>query len=216
MKPSSMLYRFCYCLARPVLGFLYWCFVQGKKNIPDTPVLVCANHSSLLDPFLLAFAFGIKRNVHMIGKVELFRIPIISPIILKLGMISVDRGIMDVKTVKKTLGFLNNGGRVAIFPEGTRTSEDNAVAAKSGAIKLAEHAGVPILPVFIPRKKRIFKKFTVAIGEPFHIEKQKEKRVQEDYIKLSEIMMDKIYSLNPETAQARAPKPVIRKTWKSN
>ena len=195
-----LFYKVCYCLARVALGFFYWFNVVGKENIPEGAVLVCANHSSLLDPFLIGFAFGIKRNVHMIGKVELFRIPVVSAIIKKLGMISVDRGILDVKTIKKTLGFLGSGESVAIFPEGTRMSEDNAAAAKSGAVKLAEHAGVPIIPAYIPRKKRIFKKFTVVIGKPLMIEKQLKKRVQEDYVKLAETVMEHIYSLNP-TAQ---------------
>jgi len=152
----------------------------------------------MVDPFLVAFAAGIKTQVHIISKAELFRIPVISWILTKLEMISVDRGILDTKSIKKTLRYLSGGGKVAIFPEGTRTQLDNAITAKNGAVKIAEHAGAPVVPVFIPRGKRLFRTVTLVIGEPYYIEKQSAKRSQAEYTKLAEALMDKINILKPE------------------
>jgi len=202
MKSSYKFYKCCYYLARTVLGIIFWFDVKGKENIPDGAALVCSNHSSLIDPLFVAFAFGVDSFIHFIAKVELFRVPVLSAIIVGLGAISVDRGILDVKTIKKTLGYFKNGGKVAIFPEGTRASEDDYIAAKSGAVKLAEHAGVPLVPVFVPRKKLPFRRIPVVIGKPYTIEKLKNKRTADEYSSLADILMGKIKALNPSAQGA--------------
>ena len=198
MKPSYKFYRICYRFARAAIGIFYWPRVIGKENIPQGPAMVCANHSGSSDPFLMAFAFGIGNHMHVIANAELFRIPLISQILKKMGMISVNRGILDVDSVKASLRYLKNDEKVVIFPEGTRVSRDDAVSAKAGAVKLAEHASIPIVPVFIPRKKRLFSSISVVIGKPYYIETIKNKRTPEDYALLSDILMEKIKSLNPD------------------
>ena len=160
--------------------------------------MVCANHSAMIDPFQIAIAFGIDDNVHVIAKIELFRIPVISTLLWKMGMICVDRSINDIESIKTTLLYLKKGEKVVIFPEGTRLSEFDARAAKSGAVKLAERAGVPIIPVFVSRKKPFFKKSKVVFGMPYMIEKNDEKRNADDYNKLSEELMEKIQALDTE------------------
>jgi len=198
MKPSYRFYRGCYRFARVAFGIFIRLDVQGRENIPDGAALICANHSSIIDPVFLAFAFGIGCFTHFIAKVELFRIPVLSSLIKKLGAISVDRDGLDVGTIRSTLSYLKQGEKVAIFPEGTRSSKDDEVAAKRGAVKIAEHSGVPVVPVFIPRKKRMFRKLNLVIGEPYCITKEKEsKRTQEEYSALADMLMEKIKSLNP-------------------
>jgi len=199
MKSSYKFYRGCYRLARVAIGLFYWFDVTGIENIPVGAALICSNHSSLIDPLFIAFAFGIDSFIHFIAKVELFRVPVLSAVITGLGAISVDRGILDIKTIKRTLGYFKSGEKVAIFPEGTRAAEDDYIAAKSGAVKLAEHAGVPLVPVYIPRKKRLFRKMQVVIGKPYSIEKPRQKRTQDEYAGLADILMAKIKSLNPLT-----------------
>ena len=197
-KASNKFYRLCYKIAGPVIRFFRPFTVIGEENRIDGAAMVCANHSAMIDPFHIALAFGIDTNIHVIAKIEIFKIPVISTILWKLGMICVDRSINDIASVKASLGYLKNGEKVVIFPEGTRMSEFHADAAKSGAVKMAERAGVPIIPVFLSRKKPYFKKSKVIFGEPYLIEKQNEKRTAEDYEKLSEDLMSKIQALDPE------------------
>ena len=197
MKPGYRFYRVCYRLVS-ALSFVFCRLrVIGKDNIPDGAAMVCANHSSIIDPFLIALAFGIEHQMHIIAKIELFRIPVVSQILNKLGMISVDRGVLDAASVKTTLSYLKNGEKVVIFPEGTRTSEDDAISAKAGAVKTVERTGVPLVPLFIPRKKALFGGISVVIGMPYYIEKQTQKRTLDEYTRLSETLMEKIKSLNP-------------------
>jgi len=197
MKPSYTFYRFFYCLARAAISIVYWVKVSGKENIPEGAALVCSNHSSLVDPFLIAFAFGLKTHMHFIAKVELFKIPVVSQVLKKLGCISVNRGILDGTTIKSTFGYLKKNEKVMIFPEGTRTQEDDSVSAKSGAVKLAEHTGASLVPVFIPRKKPLFRRVPLVIGLPYQVEKLKKKRAPDEYLKLADDLMDRIKALNP-------------------
>jgi len=197
MKSSYKFYKACYRIGRVLLGVVYSFCLQGKGGIPEGAALICANHSSIIDPIFLAFAFGINCHIHVIAKAELYKVPVLSAVIRKLGTIRVDRSINDVNSVRETLNYLKKGAKVAIFPEGTRKSVENAVQAKSGAIKVAELAKVPIIPVYIPRKKPLFSKIHIVIGEPYFIEKRSEKRTSDEYLRLAENLMNKIESLSP-------------------
>jgi len=200
-KPSYRFYKGCFCVARAILSIFYWFDIKGRENIPSGAAMVCSNHSSLIDPLFIAFAFGIGCYLHFIAKIELYSIPILSAVIIKLGAISVDREMKDVATIKNTLKCFKNGEKVAIFPEGTRNPQGDTVAAKFGAVKIAERTGVPLIPIFVPRKKRLFSKISMVIGKPYKIEKQSEKRSAEEYALLSDALMEKIEALNPARSQ---------------
>ena len=207
MKPSHRFYKVCFYLSRAILGALFWFDVKGRENIPDGAAMVCSNHSNLIDPLFIAYAFGVGHFLHFIAKIELFRVPVLSAVIKKLGAIRVDRDISDLATIKTSLNYLKNGEKVAIFPEGTRTVETDYASIKNGAIKMAERAGVPIVPVFVPRKKLIFRRMPIVIGEPYTIEKQDAKRTPDDYLRLAENLMRRIEALTPVPGSAPLRKP---------
>ena len=197
MKESSRFYKFCFFVCKIFFAIFYRIKYVGRERIPDEAVLICANHSGYSDPFLVAMAFGVKRQVHILAKAEVFKIPIISQVLKKLGMIGVARGTSDVKSIKTILRYLKDNERVAMFPEGTRSRFDDEVDAKVGAIRIAERAGVPIVPVFVPRRKPLFRPLVVVIGEKYRISKTTEKRTSEDYSTLVSDLMERIKALNP-------------------
>jgi len=201
VEQSFRFYRGAYRIMRVLFWLLFRLKFSGKENIPDGAAMICSNHSSLIDPIILAFAFGIDSFIHFIAKVELFRTPVLSFVVTKLGAISVNRGMMDAATLKRTLEYFKNGEKVGIFPEGTRTPNAESVAAKSGAVKMAERAKVPLIPVFIPRKKGLFSKIQVVIGEPYYIEKQEGRRSPDEYPQLAELLMKRIEALDPTAPQ---------------
>jgi len=195
---SYKFFKAAFRVAAPFICFFRPFKIVGKENMIAGAAMVCSNHSAMIDPFQIAIAFGIDDNVHVIAKIELFRIPVISTLLWKLGMICVDRSINDIESIKSSLNYLKKGEKVVIFPEGTRLSEFDAHAAKSGAVKLAERAGVPIIPVFVTRKKPFFKKSKVVFGEPYFIKKQEGKRHPDEYARLSEELMEKIQALDTD------------------
>ena len=202
MGKSTRFYRFCFFVCNIFFSIFYRVKYIGRERIPDEAVLICANHSGYSDPFLVALAFGNTKQIHIVAKAEIFKMPVISQIVKKLGMISVDRGNSDVKSIKTILRYLKDNEKVAMFPEGTRSRQDDEVAAKNGAIMIAERSGVPIVPVFVPRKKPLFRPLTVVIGEKYRIAKTSEKRTAADYSSLADALMEKIKELNPALNKA--------------
>ena len=143
-----------YDLVIPVVKMLYPMRSRGQENIPEGPALVCANHSNLVDPLLLAGAFGKRHFMHFMAKLELSAVPVVGAVLRSCGVYFVDRGRQDIDAIRNTMRFLKRGEKVCMFPEGTRTSEDNSVEAKTGAVRIASRMKVPIVPVYIPRRKR--------------------------------------------------------------
>ncbi len=167
------IYSLYYILVFPLFSLMHRVSVKGRENIPEGGVLICANHSSLRDPIVLAFALGFKYHPRFMAKIELMRMPILGFLLKKAGIFGVNRGHSDITAIKTAMKLLKDGEKVVIFPEGTRVESADEASAKTGAIMLASKVGVPILPVYIPRRKKPFRKIDVVIGKPYYIEKIK-------------------------------------------
>lgn len=197
VKESKKFYRWCHRYLGPIVLIFRPMNVIGRENMADGAAIICANHSAMIDPFHVALAYDANIHVHVLAKKELYKIPIISILLKKVGMIIVDRSKTDPGSIKASLGYLKKGEKVLIFPEGTRMTEHDATTAKNGAVRLAERAGVPIQPVYIPRKKPFFKKSVIVFGKPYVIERKKEKRLPDEYTQLSQDLMNRINALEP-------------------
>jgi 1-acyl-sn-glycerol-3-phosphate acyltransferase len=180
-----------------LFGLFFRFEINGRENIPSGAAMVCANHSSWLDSVFLEFAFGRDDKVHIMGKAELFKVPVLAWFIKKIDMISIDRGTNDVGALRQSLKYLKSGEKVAIFPEGHRVPDDVASSAKNGAIWLAERSGVPILPMYIPRKKPIFSKITLVIGRPYIISEGGRRLRADERAAHASRLMERIFSLKP-------------------
>ncbi|MGI5984260.1 MAG: 1-acyl-sn-glycerol-3-phosphate acyltransferase [Clostridiales bacterium] len=187
-------YFIYYIIAYPFVRLIFPCRFRGKENIPDEPVIVCANHSSLLDPVLIGLAFGPKRQLHFMAKAELFKIPVLSGFLRSIGAFPVVRGETDIGAVRTAMKHLKNGRQIMMFPEGTRVSESDSVAAKSGAVRIATKLKVPILPVYVSTDKRAFRMSKVVIGKSYMLEAPQSK----DYVPLADELMKKIKVLESE------------------
>jgi len=187
----SWMYRFFWLFTWPFISLLYPRKTVGRENIPEGPALVCANHSSGVDPFLMAYGAGVGRQIHFMAKAELFRIPVIAPILRSIGTFPVDRA-GGAGAIKEAMKYLKAGKKVGIFPEGTRFSAEGESEAKIGAVRLATKMGVPVVPVYIPRKKQKFRRQRIVFGEPYMIEVDRKTATSADYETLAGEMMEKI------------------------
>jgi len=188
-------YKLWCILVYPFFRVVHKISTRGRENIPEGPALICANHSSYSDPVILAFAFGMNNFMRFMAKIELMRVPVFGYLLKIAGIFGVDRGNADVNAVKTAMKTLKSGEKVVIFPEGTRTGENEDSSAKTGAIMMAAKTGVPIVPVYIPRQKRLFHRVNVVIGEPYLIEKIKGN--SEGYSVYANELMNKIEALKP-------------------
>lgn len=124
--------------------------VAGTEHVPlDGPVLFAANHTGVVDGPLM---FGAApRAMHILVKEEMFAGPI-GWLLHGSGQIPVDREGGRAALVA-SLGVLQRGGAVGIFPEGNRGRGD-AAAARGGVAWLALRSGAPVVPVAVLGTRR--------------------------------------------------------------
>ncbi|MCI3920264.1 1-acyl-sn-glycerol-3-phosphate acyltransferase [Paenibacillus sp. TRM 82003] len=162
----TVFYLFSRWVARQLLNLLFFVRATGSDNAPaDGPVVVCANHRSLLDPPFVACY--LRRKVHFMAKAELFNIPVFSAMIRNYGAFPVNRGGMSMETMKTAIKVLKEGNMLVIFPEGTRQETAKLGPGKKGAASMALRSGAAILPVAIIGDYRPFRRMKVVYGEPF-------------------------------------------------
>ena len=198
MSREYKFYRFAYRVLLIPFYLIFRLKITGRENIPKGGAMICSPHSSLLDPIFVAFGLGIDNHVHFMAKKELFSNKLLSKIIYKLGSFSVDRSTNDVGAIKNAMQYLKSGEKVGIFPEGTRVTEDDSVAAKSGAVKIADKTRVPVVPVYLQRKKRAFGRVHIVIGQPYYVNPDKTRMTNEQYQLKADELMDKIKRLGLE------------------
>lgn len=196
---SEFWFRFFY-----VIAWLLFCLVHprrviGRENLPAGGCLLCGNHTHYTDPIFIALAIGVKGHPYVMAKAELMSYPVLGWILKKVGVFGVDRGKADVKAVKEALRILKDGHRLLLFPEGTRVKDGEAAEAKTGAAMLALRTGVPIVPIWMPGKKKWFRRTPVVFGEAYYPElPQGAKPTPEDYRRVADDLLERIMALGAQ------------------
>lgn len=188
-------YTFAKGLANMVFKLIYRVNVYGKDNIPmNEKLIVCSNHSHVLDPVLLAVI--LPREISFMAKKELFQNKFLNYVFRKLGAFPIDRKESDIKAIKNALRVLKQDGALGIFPEGTRVDEFNLDNVKSGTALISIKAKSRILPIYIEGSYKLFSKVDAYIGEPIDFsEYYGEKLDSETYSKLSKDVLKEIYTI---------------------
>ena len=190
-KVFSLLYTVIY----PFFSIAHPIKAVGRENIPEGPVVICPNHSVANDPFYVVFAFGKKHPMWAMAKQEVMKLPVVGWILGKAGVFGVDRGNADLKAAKTALRCLKEGRKLLLFPEGTRVQEGESVEAKAGAALFATRAGCPLLPVYIPTKRKLFRPTTVVIGEPYYPQIAGRKATTEELQTIATDLMERVRAL---------------------
>ena len=190
-----MLYSFVKAVCLVLMKILFGIKVVGKENVIDGGVILAANHKSNWDP--LAVIATCPKQLASMGKSELFKFKPFGAILKKVGVFPVHRGKGDIGAVKTALKILKEEKPMMMFPEGKRMLDGTRGEAKPGVVMLASRAAVPVLPVKLSGKYRLFSKITVYYGEPIYFDEYYgEKITVEKMQELSESVMDKVYSLD--------------------
>ncbi|NLM73594.1 MAG: 1-acyl-sn-glycerol-3-phosphate acyltransferase [Clostridiaceae bacterium] len=188
-----LLYNFAKVLFRIYFALFYRVKVEGTENIPaEGPLLLYANHPSAWDMILIACYM--KRQVHFMAKVELFKNPIFAYILRTLGAFPVNRGKGDIASTKTVFKLLKLGKIVGIFPEGTRTPSKNLNKGKGGAAMFAIRSNAPVLPVGVVWNKKKFSTLRLVFGETFVLEGNKSP-TKTELIEETKNILNRIYAL---------------------
>lgn len=189
------LYSFLRGIINILLRIIFRVKIVGKENIPkEGSLVICANHTNLLDPIVLAITT--KRQIYFMAKKELFEKKFFNMLLPKLGAFPVDREGSDVKAVKNSLRVLKENNILGIFPEGTRVDEYDKDNAKAGIAMIALRGKSQILPVYIDTNYKIFSKLNIIIGDIMdYSELYGEKITNDEYKEISEEILYNIYKL---------------------
>jgi len=143
--------------------------IEGReKAIKGTTYVVISNHQSILDILLINC---LRYNYKWISKIENFNVPVIGWYLKMARYITVDRGNEEskIEMLEKSNNCLRTGISIMIFPEGTRSLNNEIGFFKRGAFQLAMQANVPILPVLIDGTGGILPKHGMIFGSGHNI-----------------------------------------------
>jgi 1-acyl-sn-glycerol-3-phosphate acyltransferase len=172
--------------------------VTGLEKVPRKgPVLFVSNHQSNFD-FALLLGY-INKPKGFVAKVELAKIPVISLWMRIIGCVFMDRKDIrqSLKVMNQAAEIIKAGQSLVIFPEGTRSRSEKVAEFKKGSLRLADKAGVPIVPVTVSgtykvleANKGFIKPDTVKliISEPIYYQQLS----KEDKDRIHELVRDRI------------------------
>lgn len=154
--------------------------MTGTEHVPRSGgVLLAFNHIGYVD-----FVYGglaanpSGRLVRFMAKRELFDHSMLGPLMRSLHHIEVDRGAGEA-SFRTAVDFLRRGEAVGIFPEATISRSMELKEFKTGAVRIAAQAGVPLVPVTMWGTQRMMTKdhpkdfsrgktISISVGEPLH------------------------------------------------
>lgn len=172
-------------IATPLARAVYRPHVEGRKNVPPTgAVILASNHLSFLDS--MAIPIAAPRPVHFLAKSSYFegtglKGAVSREFFTSVGAIPVRRGAgkaaLDALAQQRQL--LEEGLAVALYPEGTRSTDGRLYKGRTGVAFLALQTGAPVVPVGLIGTDRVMpvgakmpslrERVTVRFGTPLDL-----------------------------------------------
>lgn len=183
-KRHDLLYRFVVVVAIVVFKIMRWDLtVKGQEHVPKTgPAVIASNHIGLLDFVFIGYAAHTRgRLVRFVALQQAFDHWLGGPLLRAMRHIPVDREGDAAAALERGVAALAAGEVVGLHPEGKIKRSFDARSGKTGAARLAERTGAPLIPAAIwgsqrlmapgahprfPRKVAI----TVRIGPPVEVD----------------------------------------------
>lgn len=164
--------------------------VKGREKLFDIttldaegkvakPFLICPNHQSFLDPFVLCsnYPYRLFKNIFHVGASEFFEGSLLKNIAKILNVVPVNPDTELMRAMKSGAIGLKNGKVLNIYPEGERAFDGELHGFKKGASILSAELDMPIIPVAIDGLHKVWArnswkirpaKVKITIGEPMY------------------------------------------------
>ena len=168
---ATRFYAAIVAVSRPFVRVVLRLRATGIEHVPaEGGFVVASNHLSNVDPWPVGFPLY-PRQVHFMGKAELFRNRALRWFLTRGGAFPVRRGERDAESFKTAVRLARQGGVVAMFPEGTRRTKGlrkkHVARPHPGAARIALAAGVPLVPAAVAGTDRLGRSAVrVAYGPP--------------------------------------------------
>ncbi len=168
--------------------------ITGRKNLPasEFPAIYVLNHpNGLLDPLILMI--GLRQNISFLAKSTLFVYPLLGALVKAFNALPIylrrengkwggpkgDAKERNEKTFSRCRKLLRNGGKLALFPEGTTHSKPELLPLKTGTARIALEAeaeanwqaDVQIVPIglWYKQKTRFRSSVLLVVGQAFSL-----------------------------------------------
>ncbi len=160
--------------------------VEGLENIPaDRPAILASNHQSFIDSVVLPIS--VPRPVYFLGKSEYWDSWRTRWFFEATGVVPVyrDGGDKGEASLRTGVEILDRGDLLGVYPEGTRSPDGRLYRGKTGPVRMAIEAGVPIIPCAVlgsaeamPSGSRIPRRapITVRYGQQLDLSRYAQRR----------------------------------------
>lgn len=136
--------------------------VTGMEKIPkNARVLFVGNHRSKFDPIVTWYIFRAWEPAFL-SKEENFHVPVFGRIIRKCCFMAIDRENPReaLKTIYKAAELIaNDQVSIGVYPEGTRSKNNELLPFHNGVLKIAQRAKAPIIVIAIDGTEKIAKNY---------------------------------------------------------
>jgi len=181
--------------------------VVGLEKLPQSNVLVAANHLGRLDTAVLLYILD-RDDIIMAVAEKYKNHPLFGAIGRSANAIWLNRFEADFAALREILVRMQKGGLLVIAPEGTRSKTEAMQKGKMGVAFLASKSGFPVLPValtgtedagVIANIKRFRKtKIKVVAGDLFKVEIPRGRGREEAMQQATDEIMCRIGAMLPE------------------
>jgi len=139
-----------YFISWSVFRLVYATYFRWRVYHPERvplkgPVILAANHASILDPPLVGS--GLKRQLNYLARDTLFPVPVLGWLLRVWKVVPVDRDGGGAAGLRAIFDRLLNGGAILLFPEGTRTLDGQLQPARSGIGLIVIKSEAPVVPI---------------------------------------------------------------------
>ncbi|MBS3904995.1 MAG: 1-acyl-sn-glycerol-3-phosphate acyltransferase [Simkania sp.] len=186
-----MMYWIIIRLARCLAKIFYQHKVYGKEHIEPGAAIIAPNHVSFLDPPITAVST--PQNVYFLARKTLFK-GWFGKFIYALNARPVSEGNANIQIFKDIGALLQEGKKVILFPEGTRSIDGAIGDIKPGIYLLFHRTHCPIQPVYLvgtqsiwgkgQKLPKLFGRTACVFGSPVlweHYREMERKEVQERF-----------------------------------
>lgn len=147
------MFWFLAAIVVPVVSLIAKIRISGEKLQPHGAYVIAPNHYSEADPLIVAVAvWRLGRPPRFMAKESLFAVPVLGWALRVTGMVPVARSSSSAsakQTLRASETLVEHGRGVIVYPEGTLTRDPDMwpMRGKSGAVRLALEADLPLIPM---------------------------------------------------------------------
>jgi long-chain acyl-CoA synthetase len=187
-------------LAHVVLRVIYFAArllfrmeVKGTEVLTELepPYLICPNHQSYLDPFLVCSTYPrrVLSNIFHVGASMYFTNAAMAQLARLINVVPIDPDLQLLHAMRAGAVGLRAGMILNIYPEGQRSFDGQLHGFKKGAAILATELKLPIVPVALdgtyriwPHKSWRFRlaKVKISFAEPIDVRRLASDETDED------------------------------------